>query len=262
MAIKPTDNEAFYREVDEELRREQMANVWERYGKLIIGGVLALILAIGGYIWWEQRQVAKAGEQSEQLSAAMQDMAGGNSAAGTAKLDALAKDGSPGIRAAALFAKANIALGKNDQSGATAGFKGIAEDSSLPKPYRDLALVRQTALEFDKLQPQQVVERLSPLAGEGSPYRAAAGELVALAHVKGNNLKAAGEMFAAIAKDKNMPQSARSRALQAAGTLGVDALPPESEIKDDGLAPTAPPPAAAPAAAASAATPAPAKEAK
>ena len=40
MALTPQNNEAFIREVDEELRREQMSNIGRRYGLAIIAIVV------------------------------------------------------------------------------------------------------------------------------------------------------------------------------------------------------------------------------
>ena len=82
------------------------------------------------------------------------------------------------------------------------------------KAYRDLALIRQTTIEFDALKPQQVVDRLKPLAVEGAPWFGSAGELVAIAYMKMCKPELAGPMFAAMAKDENVPQSIRSRARQ------------------------------------------------
>src|SRR3712207_8067367 len=55
-ALRPVDNESFYREVDEELRRDQMKTYWERFGKLVIAGVVLLLALIGGYIWWQNQR--------------------------------------------------------------------------------------------------------------------------------------------------------------------------------------------------------------
>src|SRR3546814_18615749 len=74
------------------------------------------------------------------------------------------------------------------------------------------------------LQPQQVVDRLKPLAVEGAPWFGSAGELVAIAYMKMRKPDLAGPLFAAMAKDKDVPQSIRSRARQMAGLLGVDAV--------------------------------------
>ena len=98
----------------------------------------------------------------------------------------------------------------------------IAGDNGLPKPYRDAALIRQTALEFDRLPPQEVIARLQPLARPGEPWFGSAGEMTALALAKQGKSAEAGQLFAAIAKDNNVPRTVRERAVQLAGSFGVD----------------------------------------
>jgi hypothetical protein len=139
LALKPVDNETFYREVDEELRRDQMKTYWERFGKLIIAGVVLFLALIGGYIWWQNQKEVKAGERSETLLGAFDDVASGRKAAAAAKLDELVKSGSGGHRAAALLTKADIAIEGKDLKGAAAIFKQVADDGGLAQPYRDLA---------------------------------------------------------------------------------------------------------------------------
>lgn len=231
MAIKPVDNETFYREVDEELRREQLQSWWKRYGKLVIGGVVLVLAAIAGVIWWQNQKQAKAGERGEQLIAAFDDITAGNKAAATPKLDQLAKSGSPGYRAAALMTQADLAIEANQIDRAASLFRQIADDDAMAEPYRHVALVRATALEFDKLPPQQVIDRLKPLAVPGNAFFGSAGEMVAISYLKLNRSKEAAALFAAMVKDKKLPDSLRTRALQMAGSLGVDAIqdPPAGE---------------------------------
>ena len=71
----------------------------------------------------------------------------------------------------------------------------------MPEPYRDLALVRATALEFDTLKPEEVIARLEPLSKPGKPWFASAGELTAMAYLKQGRSEQAGKLFAAIAAD-------------------------------------------------------------
>jgi len=101
-------------------------------------------------------------------------------------------------------------------------YRTLAADSGLPEPYRDAALIRQTALEFDKLQPQEVISRLGPLAKAGEPWFGSAGEMTALALAKQGKRTEAGQLFAAIAKDTTVPSSLRNRAAQLAASFGVD----------------------------------------
>jgi hypothetical protein len=224
LARMPIDNETFYREVDEELRRDQLLGYWKRYGKLAIFGVVLFIAAIGGAIWWMNQREVNAGSRGETLLAAFDDIATGKKAGAQAKLDELSKSGVEGYRAAALLAQADVASDSGQADKAAALFKQVADDSSLAQPYRDVATVRMTALQFDKLPPQQVVDRLKPLAVAGGPWFGSAGEMVASAYVKLNRPQDAGRLFAAIAKDKKVPDSIRSRAVQMAGSLGVDAV--------------------------------------
>ena len=224
MALRPVDNETFYREVDEELRRDQLKTYWERYGKLAIAGVVLLIALLGGFLWWQNQKAVKAGETGMELLAAFDDVAGGNKAVAATKLDTLSKSGSDGYRAAALLTKADLAIEAGKLDDAAAQMKAIADDSKLDQPYRDLATVRMTALQFDKLQPQAVIDRLKPLAVSGNPWFGSAGEMMAIAYLKLNRPQDAARLYSAMARDKQVPDSIRSRSVQMAGSLGVDAV--------------------------------------
>ena len=111
---------------------------------------------------------------------------------------------------------------QGDLKTAIATYKSLAADSGLPQPYRDAALVRQTALEFDQIQPQEVISRLQALAKPGEPWFGSAGEMTALALVKQGKRAEAGQLFATIAKDNTVPSSIRDRATQLAASFGVD----------------------------------------
>ncbi len=224
MAIKPRDNETFYREVDEELRKEQLGGLWKRYGALAVGGLVLLLAAIGGLIWWQNHRQAQAGERGETLIAAFEDVQARRLKEVPKQLDAVAAEGSSGYRAAALLTKADVAIQENDLKAAAQKFKTVADDGKVAEPYRQLALIRQTAVEFDTLPAAEVIRRLQPMAQAGNPWFGSAGEMVALAHLKQNQPARAAPIFAALAKDQNLPASIRSRALQMASALGVDAV--------------------------------------
>lgn len=74
------------------------------------------------------------------------------------------------------------------------------------------------------MTPQQVVDKLKPLAVSGNPWFGSAGEMTAIAYMKMGKKNLAGPIFAAIAKDGQAPQTLRARARQMAGLLGIDAV--------------------------------------
>ena len=225
MAIKPNDGETFLREVDEELRKERINTIVARYGWAILAAIVLFIAAIGGYIWWQNRQQAQAAEQGEALLEALDAMESGNRNAALPKLEQLAQSDREGYRVAALFARATAQSEANDNAAAIATLRSIAANGDFAEPYRQAALIRQTELEFDRLQPQQVIQRLGALARPGSPWFGTAGEMVGIAHLRMNRADLAGPLFARIGRDETVPPSIRTRAIQMAGSLGINAMP-------------------------------------
>lgn len=219
MALTPQNNEAFLREVDEELRKEQAAALWRRWG-LAIAALVALGLAIfAGYLYWQHQQREAAGREGEQLQLVWDNLAAGQTEKVAPQIAELAKSDSSGYRAVALFTQADLLLQKNDLKGAAAKFGAIAADQSLAEPFRQLALVRQTMAEYDTIKPDQVVARLRGVAVPENAYFGSAGELVALAYLKQGRRDLAGRLFGQIAQAEQVPPSIRQRAVQMASTL-------------------------------------------
>jgi hypothetical protein len=223
LALKPEEGETFLREVDEELRREQINNFIKRYGWLIAAVLVLAVAGLGGWIWWQGHQQDAAAKEGETLTAALDSLESGNRNAAAPKLAELQNSDVPGYRAAALFAQANSQTAAGNAPAAIATLRGIAANQDFDEAYRQAALVRQTQLEYDSLPPQQVVQRLRPLARPGSAWLGSAGEMLGVAYLKLHRPDLAGPVFAAIARDHNAPDSIRTRAGQMAGSLGIDA---------------------------------------
>lgn len=211
------------REVDDALREEQLIESLRRNGKTVGIAVVVGLAALGGYLWYQSHSKDAVGANSERFEVAISRIDSGQLDAGARELAPLAKDDT-GSGFAARLMQAGILQeqGKNDE--AARAFAAIAADSGAPQPFRDLALLREIAINFDKMQPQQVVDRLKGLAVQGNPWFPSAAEMTAMAYLRmGQNAKA-GPLFAQIAKDKQAPETLRLRSRQMAGLLGVDAI--------------------------------------
>jgi hypothetical protein len=223
LAQPPDITDTFVREVDENLRRDQIRDFGKKYASWMIAGVVLFLVAAGGFIYWQNYRTQQSEKQVEQLSQIYNDIGAGKTNQAPQKLDELSNSGSKAVRASARFARAALALQQNDTKLATAKYREIAGDDGLPQPYRDAALIRQTALEFDSLKPDEVISRLAPLTKPGNPWFGSAGEMTAMALIKQNKKAEAGRLFAAMARDKQVPEELRARSVQIASTLGVDA---------------------------------------
>ena len=218
-------SETFAREVDENLRRDQMRDFFKAYGSWLIAAVVVFLVASAGFIWWQQHQAQRAEGQVEELAQIYQDIGNGDTNTAPQQLDTLSKSSSKAVRASAQFAHAALALQQSDSKTAAGIYNSIASDNSLPQPYRDAALIRKTAIEFDDLKPEQVIARLEPFTKPGEPWFGTAGEMTALALIKQGKNQEAGQLFATIAKDQGVPEGIRNRAAEVASSLGVEASP-------------------------------------
>lgn len=221
---KAAEEQVLLREIDEAVREDQMAYAARRYGVPAFGAVLAALALFGGYLWWDARQEAGHEATSEQLVAALDHLEAGNIDTGAKALEPLTEGGSTGARTVARLTRAGIALGEGRDAEAAKLYAEVAKDSSAPQPYRDLATIREVALGFESLKPEDVISRLKPLAVPGNPWFGSAGELVGMAYLKQDKKDLAGPLFAEIAKADNVPETLRARARQLAGLLGVDAV--------------------------------------
>jgi hypothetical protein len=221
LARSPESSEVFFREVDEEVRREKVATAARRYGVIVVVLVVIGLAAFGGSLLWRNHQKAEAGERGEALTAAMSSVSAGNKDAARKKLEPLVKDGKAyGALAQLTLADMQVQAGQ-DQLAADA-FMKVANDGAAPSPIRDLALIRATAIGFDKLAPAEVVKRMKPLAAPGNAWFGSAAELTAIAQMKMGQTKQAGALLAAITRDAHAPDTVKERARQLAGELGVD----------------------------------------
>ena len=221
---KNREQDVFLREVDDAVRSDDLRSFGTRYGFWIIGAVVVGLAALAGYIFYVNSLAEDSGVRSEEYVAAIDSVQTGNLDGAANALKALEDADQPGYRAAARIMQANIALERDDRAKAVAGYGAVVADDDLPQPFRDLALVRQTAAEFDSMKPAAVIARLKGLASPDNPWFGSAGEMVALAYLKQGKNDEAGALFARLAKDESVPATIRSRALQMAGLQGVDAV--------------------------------------
>lgn len=223
--IQRAQEDVFRREVDEAVRQDSLSVFFRRFGKpLLVLAVLAMA-AFGGWAWWHHKTTTEAEAAAVELTLAIDDLQSGKVDEAAAKSGPLAADDKPGaIRVSAQFIAALAALQSGDEAAAAKLFDTVADNAENPAPLRDLARIRSVGLRYDTMKPQEVIDRLKPLAVPGEPFFASAGELVAMAYVEQGKPELGGPMFAEIARDENAPDTLRARARQIAGLLGTDAV--------------------------------------
>jgi hypothetical protein len=199
-----------FQEVDEEVRREQLKKLWERYQNYVIAAAVVLVLAVGGwrgYDWWQTKKAAEAGTAFENAIALSEQ---GKHAEAEAAFAKLATDSTASYRALAQL-RAAAELAQTDAKGAIAAYDKIAADGSIPPVLRDLASLRGGALAIDNGSLADARQRLESLAGSDRVFRHTARELLTLAAWRAGDTAAARRWIEMINADPETPPDERGR---------------------------------------------------
>jgi len=218
---RAAQEQVFLREVDDALREDDAARLFRRYGLMVGVAIFAALAGLAGWMVWTNHVASEIGRRGEAFTIALDQVDAGRWTEAKSSLDQVAAQGGPGYTASARLVEAGVALDRKNPADAARIFGEVAADSHAPQPYRDLATIRAVAVTFDSTPPQQVIDRLKPLAVPGGPWFGSAGELVAVAELKLGRKAEAGALFAAMAKDTGVPASLRRRSGQLAAELGV-----------------------------------------
>jgi hypothetical protein len=210
-----------FREVDEEVRREQLQKLWNRYQNYIIVGAVLIVLGVAGwrgYEWWQTKKAMETGGAFEEAIALSE--AGKHDEAENA-FAKIAAEGTPGYRNLARLRQA-AELAQRDPKAAVAAYDAIAADASVGRVLQDLAALRAGSLLIDQGATAEAVKRLEPLAVADRPFRHSARELLALAAWRSGNAAEAKRWFDMIMTDPQTPPAIRSRVEMLMALLAAD----------------------------------------
>ena len=217
------NNEALFREVDEEVRQEEMMKLWNRYGRHMILAAVVLIGAVAAWQGWKYYQQQQAEIAGSIYYDALKKVADGKLDDANASLAAV---NHKGFGSLAKLEQAAILGTKGDTDKAVAAYDAFAADTSNDPALADLARIRAGYLLVDSQSPDQLLTRLGPFDNETSIWRNQAHEIFGLSAWRVKDYAMASRYFGAIALDPKAGAGLKQRA-QMMLQLVAPNLPPK-----------------------------------
>lgn len=208
-----------FREIDEELRRDNLGKLWARYGAYIIGLAILVVVATAAVVGWREYQARAQRAESVRYAAAL-DLARKNQIAQAADaFSLLAREAGAGQATLARLQEAQLRAKSGDEQAAIGAYKALAQDASADPIYRDLATLLAALHELNSADPKAVIAEVEPLTAPGNAWRPSALEVTALANLRAGDRAKARDIYKSLADDLKAPQGLRARAAEMTAAL-------------------------------------------
>ncbi|PDT32041.1 hypothetical protein CO660_01085 [Rhizobium sp. L9] len=206
------NDDSFIREVNEELRSDQMKGAWRRFGRYIIVVAILIVAGTAGkvlYEYWDDTRSSGAGDQ---FLAAMKLADENKNDEALAALEKLEKEGHGAYPVLARMRSATVQAQKGDAAAAIAAFTAIGKDNGVPAAVRDVAKMRAGWLLIENGSYEQVSAAIEEMAVPSNAFRHSAREALGLAAYKAGNMAQARQWFQSIVDDTGSPRPVANRA--------------------------------------------------
>ena len=209
--IDADEQEAFIREVTEEVKNDNLKQMWEKYGiYIILLVVLAIVGAVSfeGFKSWRQ---AKSETWSDTYAYALNLENQGKYDESLKVLEQMEKTGGNIYSDIARLQTSNILFeqGKNEE--AIKVLEEIAADKSINKKLRDVSAVKLASYKLDNAPREEIDALLQPLIRENGRWGNIAKEMTAMAAIRDGNIEEAQVLYNEILNTPNLPDGLKMR---------------------------------------------------
>lgn len=238
------NNDSLYREIDEEVRREQYAKFWKTYGNYILGAAFVIVAIVGGMKLYETRKLAAdqaAGASFEQATALV---SAGKADEAKAALQKIAESGHEGYAALALLTEATSQMKAGKNAEAVATFDKLAGNPNADKLLTGFASLQAAALRLAEADLAEMQRRLTPLMAPESAWHTSAREYLGAAAIRAKNYPEARAILSPLLSDQTIAESAMERVRRMMDTVAKAELAANAAKPAAAATPAAPPTAA------------------
>lgn len=200
-------------EVEQDLRRERLKAVWDRFGPYVIAIAVLIVVIVAGWRGYEAWQSNRAQEAGDTFATVIAEADVVETESVAADLLAFADEAPDGY---ALLARMRAATAYH-QAGATERaselFAAIAADASTPELYRDLASIRLAQIELDAGNYAAAEQAAGPLAENSlSTFHRSAQEIMGVIAYAQADYDEAERWFTTLSEAAGVAPSVRQRA--------------------------------------------------
>ena len=195
-------------EINEDLKRDRIQELWSRYGKYVIIAVLLVVIGVGarqGYTAWQDRKATEAAAIYHQAL-----KADDTASALVAQLDTL----SPGYAMLAQFRVAATQAENKDFDAAETSYLALSKNPNVKPLYQQAAILLSVMNAPAIRKHDELAARLADLESQAGPWQSLALEQAAVLALRSGDREAAMAKYKLLVGLSDIPAGVRQRARQ------------------------------------------------
>lgn len=204
--------DAFIREIDEELKNEKLKKIWDKYGLFIILFVVVVISATVSFETFRSWNEKRNQEFSDTYAYALNLQNQGRYAEAMETLEKLQKSKKAVYSNIAEIQMANILMEQNKVEEAIAILENVVATKDFNPQMKQIAIIKLASYKLDYAPSQEIQDMLAPLVSENGVWTNIAKELLAMLAVRENDFERAKSLYQEISVAGNTPDSLKARA--------------------------------------------------
>lgn len=207
------DNDALLREVVDDVKNDQLQQIWDKYGLFIIIGIALILTAAVSFESFKGWQTRKAQELSNAYSVALSLQSQGRLDESLEIYNMLAEKATGIYADIAKIQIANVYLEQQRQDDAEVVLQALIDDKSASPQIKDIASLKLASYKLDDNAPaEEIIGLLTPLLKDegGSDI---ARDLAAMLYIRENNPSQAKAEYEKIASSETASDDLKTRAL-------------------------------------------------
>ncbi|MBL4906939.1 MAG: tetratricopeptide repeat protein [Sneathiella sp.] len=208
-----------FSEVDEDVRKDKSVELWNKYGRYVIGASVLLVAVTAAVVGWKSYSLSESQAQGKQFEEAVAFASEKKFDQASAAFASLADSGSEGYQALARLRQANALISAGNGSEAIEIYDALAANTDIGKEFSSIAGILAGYYLINNGSTDDVRKRVSGLENAGTIWAASAKELLALSDLKDGKIEDARLQLTELGQDATAPQGVKARAQQLLAAL-------------------------------------------
>lgn len=203
--------DSFIQEVDEDLKKDNLKKIWDKYGLYIIIAVVLILTSAVSFETFKVMHEKRNQTWSDKYALALNMQLQGRYDDSLKMLNDLVNHKHDVYSDLAKVQIANIYFEQGNTDKAIEELNNIINDANMNQKLKDVSVIKLASYKLDTAPKEELVKMLSPLVQTDNSWTNVAKEMLAMVEIREGNIEGAKKIYEEILASPNLPEILKFR---------------------------------------------------